>query len=200
MAKVKKTKFAQDILFEDLFPVRDAMLVLISSPIELSKYNCFHSSEATVATVKIIQLSFNPATVLAWENLAVTTALIKSSTRLEKWKITYVYVLTYSLLLKSFVFPLNPSSSMSYQNWIKIVVRVTNIKNWWSIEPNFIPFELSYTKSETITSDFLVPCKSPPTDPMLSVLSRYPIHHRGLWYSDYRSLLIWFWFTTSEKS
>ena len=55
MAKVKKTKYAQDMLFEDLFPVHDAMLVLISSPIELSKYNCFHSGEATFATVKIIQ-------------------------------------------------------------------------------------------------------------------------------------------------
>ena len=130
MAKVKKTKYAQDMLFEDLFLVHDAMLVLISSPIELSKYNCFHSSEATVATVKIIQLSFNPATVLAWENLAVTTALIKSSTRLEKWKITYVYVLTYSLLLKSFVFPLNPSSSMSYQNWITFTVATVASLLW----------------------------------------------------------------------
>ena len=55
MAKVKKTKYAEDMLFEDLFPVNDAMLVLISSPIELSEYNCFQSSEATVATVKIIQ-------------------------------------------------------------------------------------------------------------------------------------------------
>lgn len=55
MAKVKKTKYAHDMLFADLFPVHDAILVLISSPIELSKYNCFHSSEATFATVKIIQ-------------------------------------------------------------------------------------------------------------------------------------------------